>query len=236
MLCQWLKQSAYTVVFTGAGMSTESGVPDFRSATGLWKTSNPQKLASTEAMEHNREEFVQFYRKRIEALHSVTPHAGYSILTDWGKTLQLKAIITQNTDGLHELAGNQHVISLHGTIRQLHCQGCKRTYSTEYYINEQLYCQCGGFLRPSVVLFGESLAEQHLEAAEREARNADLFIVLGSSLTVSPANYYPLLAKQQGAKLVIVNYDPTPLDAYADLVVNQQRIGDYLQDIANQLN
>lgn len=90
MLSQWLKQSAYTVVFTGAGMSTESGVPDFRSATGLWKTSNPQKLASTEAMKHNREQFVQFYRKR--------------------------------------------------------------TYSTEYYINEQLYCQCGGFLRPSVVL------------------------------------------------------------------------------------
>lgn len=84
--------------------------------------------------------------------------------------------------------------------------------------------------------FGESLAEQHLEAAEREARNADLFIVLGSSLTVSPASYYPLLAKQQGAKLVIVNYDPTPLDAYANLVVNQQRIGDYLQDIANQLS
>jgi len=236
MLAQWLTEAQHIVVFTGAGMSTESGVPDFRSASGLWRTHNPQQLASVDAMEHNRDQFIEFYRARMKALENVKPHQGYGVLNEWSRNLPLSAIITQNTDGLHEAAGNKHVIPLHGTIRELHCQRCKLPHSSEYYMSERRpYCQCGGFLRPSVVLFGEYLDEQHLVAAELETGRADLFIVLGSSLTVSPANYYPQLAKKRGAKLVIVNYDATPLDRYADLIINNRSIGDYLQEVNSRL-
>lgn len=199
MLAEWLKASKYTVIFTGAGMSTESGVPDFRSSTGLWKY-NPQQLASTQAMQH-----------------------------------LVQSIITQNTDGLHEMSCDLPVYPIHGTIRQLHCQTCKKVYSVERYFQNDLYCSCGGFVRPSVVLFGESLDADLLEASAQEAEKADLFIVLGSSLVVSPANSFPLIAKEHGAKLVIINHDPTPLDAHADLVMNRRKIGEVLSEVNEQL-
>jgi NAD-dependent deacetylase len=232
LIAQWLKNSKYTVVFSGAGMSTESGVPDFRSRNGLWQGKNPQLIASIDAMGNNK--FVDFYRMRIEALQSVEPHNGYNMLTTWAKRLQLKAIITQNTDGLHEQAGNTNVIALHGTIRQLHCHSCGTKYSTDKYSNGQLYCSCRGFIRPSVVLFGESLNSKILAAAEWEAKHADLFVVLGSSLQVSPANTYPIIAKEHGAKLIIVNHDPTPLDSIADAVINNRNIGDVLLELTEE--
>ncbi|UVI29759.1 NAD-dependent deacylase [Paenibacillus spongiae] len=235
MFAQWLKESKYTVIFSGAGMSTESGVPDFRSSKGLWQGRDPQSLASTEAMAYNKKEFVAFYRMRIQALQSTHPHRGYDVLSAWANQLQLKSIITQNTDGLHEQAGNVNVLTLHGTIRRLHCNACGTVYPTDDYFNDRLYCSCGGFIRPSVVLFGESLDSHVLAAAGREARKADLFIVLGSSLVVSPANSFPVLAKEQGAKLVIVNHDPTPLDSMADVVINKRKIGDVLHDVNEEL-
>lgn len=236
MIARWLSESKYTVVFTGAGMSTESGVPDFRSKSGLWHGKDPQSLASIDAMEHNQQAFIDFYRMRIQALHNVEPHRGYQILSSWGQRLQLKSIITQNTDGLHEQAGNPNVIALHGTIQRLHCHSCGAVYSTERYFSDDLYCDCGGFIRPSVVLFGESLNSQVLAAAEKEAQRADLFIVLGSSLVVSPANAFPVMAKERGAQLIIVNQDPTPLDSIADRVINNRKIGDVLQDISKSLS
>ncbi|MUG86891.1 NAD-dependent protein deacylase [Paenibacillus timonensis] len=237
MIAKWLKESKYVVFFTGAGMSTESGVKDFRSQDGLWHGKDPQLLASKDAMRHNRKEFVEFYRNRIEALHHVQPHQGYHILTTWAEQIKLRSIITQNTDGLHEQAGNSNVLSLHGTIRQLHCNSCGTKYSTDKFIDGvHLYCDCGGFIRPSVVLFGESLNADLLTAANKEARKADLFIVLGSSLVVSPANYYPLIAKENNAKLVIVNFDSTPLDDIADAVIHNRRIGDVLKELSDDLH
>jgi NAD-dependent deacetylase len=216
-------------------MSTESGVPDFRSKNGLWHGKDPQLLASTEAMKYNKSEFVDFYRMRIQALQTVQPHQGYDILTTWANHLQLKTIITQNTDGLHEQAGNRNVIPLHGTIRQLHCNACGAVYSTDRYFSSDLFCNCGGFIRPSVVLFGEMLDSQILAAAKKEAQQADLFIVLGSSLVVSPANSFPITAKEHVAKLVIINLDSTPLDSIADAVINNRKIGDILQSISDEL-
>ncbi|QAV15766.1 hypothetical protein EB820_19435 [Brevibacillus agri] len=116
MIAKWLKESRYTVIFSGAGMSTESGVPDFRSQSGLWHGKDPQSLASVEAMKYNQKEFIDFYRMRIQTLQNVKPHIGYRILSSWGQQFQVKSIITQNTDGLHEQAGNINVIPLHGTI------------------------------------------------------------------------------------------------------------------------
>jgi NAD-dependent deacetylase len=236
MLAEWLKMSSYTVVLTGAGMSTESGLPDFRSAqTGLWNKKNPQQLASTYALKHNRDEFIKFYQYRIRTLQQCKPHAGHIILADWEKRGIVQGIITQNVDGFHQQAGNKNVIELHGSLRTVHCQLCHKVYASDMYINEKFHCTCGGFLRPSVVLFGESLPANAIENAWSAAQKAELLIVLGSSLQVSPANQLPLIAKRNGAKLVIVNMEPTELDEWADLVIHHRKIGEVLKEMDNEL-
>jgi NAD-dependent deacetylase len=236
MLAQWLKTSRYTVVLTGAGMSTESGLPDFRSAqTGLWNMKNPQQLASTYALEHNRDEFIEFYQYRIRTLQQCKPHAGHILLAEWEKHGIVQSIITQNVDGFHQQAGSKNVIELHGSLRTVHCQRCHKVYASDMYINEEFNCTCGGFLRPSVVLFGESLPSDAIEKAWLAAQKADLLIVLGSSLQVSPANQLPLIAKRNGAKLAIVNMEPTELDEWADLVIHHRKIGEVLKELDNEL-
>lgn len=235
MLKDWLKESRYTVVFTGAGMSTESGLPDFRSSQGLWRKKDPRKLASTEALNNNIQEFIEFYRERVIGIKEFGPHIGHYILADWEKENLIQSVITQNVDGFHQMAGSVRVAELHGTLQKLHCQACKKEYSSEEYLNEEYYCSCGGILRPSVVLFGETLPEDAFQFALEEAQKAELFIVLGSSLTVTPANQFPLIAKENGAKLVIVNMDKTDYDIYADLVINNKKIGELLREIDAQL-
>lgn len=231
MLKKWLVESKYTVVFTGAGMSTESGLPDFRSSDGLWKKKDPSQIATTEALNNNFKLFSEFYRERVLGVKEFKPHRGHYILAEWEKKGIIQSIITQNVDGFHHEAGSINVAELHGTLQKLHCQRCGKEYNSEEYINEEYYCKCGGNLRPSVVLFGEPLPEDAFLFAEREAQKAELFIVLGSSLTVTPANQFPLIAKDSGAKLVIVNRDPTPLDIYADLVINDKKIGTVLKEV-----
>ncbi|WP_062106146.1 NAD-dependent protein deacylase [Bacillus niameyensis] len=232
MLSQWLKDSNYTVVLTGAGMSTESGLPDFRSSNnGLWTKEDPSKIASTEALNQNVEMFFEFYRYRVLGLNEAHPHKGHEILAKWEKAGLIKSIITQNIDGFHSEAGSENVIELHGTMKKVHCQTCGKEYGNEKYAKEEFICECGGTLRPSVVLFGEMLPEDALMKAAEESEKADLFIVLGSSLTVSPANQFPLIAKQNGAKFVIINMEPTELDMFADLVVNERKIGEVLKEL-----
>ena len=234
MLKEWIKKSNYTVVFTGAGMSTESGIPDFRSSNnGLWTKKDPSMLASTKALNENVDEFITFYRHRVLGVNEYRPHRGHEILAKWEKQDTIQAIITQNVDGFHQLAGSKRVAELHGTLQKLHCQKCKLEYSSEEYIKKEYYCQCGGILRPSIVLFGESLPEQAFYFALEEAEKAELFIVLGSSLTVTPANQFPLIAKENGAKLVIVNMERTDFDGYADQVINGIKIGNLLQELDN---
>jgi NAD-dependent deacetylase len=229
---KWLKSSSYTVVFTGAGMSTESGLPDFRSSiSGLWKNQNPMKLASTEAMNHNRAEFIEFYQQRMKSQLLHSPHIGHEILVKWERAGKLQSIITQNVDGFHHLAGSQNISELHGTLRTCYCGNCRSVFRNERFLEKDLSCECGGFIRPSVILFGEMLPEKALIQANLETKKAELFIVLGSTLSVSPANYFPLEAKENGAKLVIVNMEPTKMDPLADLVVHQRKIGEVLQEI-----
>lgn len=231
MISDWIKSSAHTVVFTGAGMSTESGLPDFRSANqGLWQQKDPSQVASVQALNHNVEEFIEFYRKRVLGVKEYEPHAGHRILADWEKQGRIHSIITQNVDGFHQLAGSKKVAELHGTLQKIHCQTCGTSYSSENFLDGLYHCSCGGILRPSVVLFGEMLPESPFEMAFDEASRAQLFIVFGSSLSVTPANQFPLIAKEHGAKLVIVNQEATPFDAYADLVINNRQIGDVLAE------
>ncbi|WP_420846082.1 NAD-dependent deacylase [Neobacillus notoginsengisoli] len=232
MLRRLFDESSYTVVFTGAGMSTEAGLPDFRSAsTGLWNNIDPMELASTDAMYNNREAFIDFYRYRVESLRACTPHKGHEILAKWGREGKVKSIITQNVDGFHHLAGSESVAELHGTLRTCHCNDCRRRYPIDNFMELGTSCECCGFLRPSVVLFGEELPEDAFIQAEREAKKADLFVAIGSSLTVSPANLFPQIAKQAGAKLVIINIEKTGLDHLADLIITNEKIGSILQQL-----
>ena len=220
MLKKWLDEANYTVIFTGAGMSTESGLPDFRSSNqGLWRQKNPSEIASTDALNNNVNDFTEFYRERVLGVKEYTPHRGHHILAEWEKQGIIQSIITQNVDGFHQLAGNNRVAELHGTLQNLHCQSCGKVYDSNEYIKKEYHCNCGGILRPSIVLFGETLPEEAFHLALSEAQRADLFIVLGSSLSVTPANQFPLIAKENGAKLVIVNQEKTEMDLYADQVM-----------------
>ncbi|WP_342505503.1 NAD-dependent deacylase [Sporosarcina sp. FSL K6-2383] len=236
MLLNLIKKSKYIVVYTGAGMSTESGLPDFRSTkSGLWEQEDPTAVASTDALNRNVELFFEFYRKRVVGVKDCSPHKGHDILAKWEREGIIQGIITQNVDGFHSVAGSDNVMELHGTLQEVHCQSCGQVYGNEMYESETFYCACGGKLRPSVVLFGEGLQEDIFMKAIDASERADLFIVLGSSLTVTPANQFPLLAKEQGAKLVIVNLEPTSFDHYADLVIHNQKIGEVLAELNHQL-
>ncbi|WP_233879804.1 NAD-dependent protein deacylase [Virgibacillus halodenitrificans] len=229
MLKKWLQNSNHTVVFTGAGMSTESGLPDFRSSNqGLWNKKDPSKIASTDALNNNVNDFIAFYRERVLGVKEYNPHKGHYILADLEEQGYVKSIITQNVDGFHQQAGSKNVAELHGTLQTVHCQSCGEMYSSQEYVNKEYYCTCGGILRPSIILFGETLPQNAFQFALEESRKSDLFIVLGSSLSVTPANQFPLIAKEMGARLVIINREKTPFDYYADQVINDQAIGEVL--------
>lgn len=207
-------------VLTGAGMSTASGLPDFRGRDGLWKRKDPRLLASLSAMENNRSEFVDFYRYRIRMFEGVKPNRGHHILAEWEARGLLKGIITQNVDGLHQAAGSMEVHELHGNLRRVRCSRCRAPYDNSLFLERDDCPACGGPLRPGVVLFGEMLPEGPMDAAEELSGTASSFLVLGSSLEVSPANAYPMLAKRAGAKLFIINMTPTQLDYMADGVIH----------------
>ena len=226
------RNAVTTVVFTGAGMSTESGLPDFRSKQGLWKQ-RPESLATMAALQQTPDEFFFFYQWRIQQLWSVEPNAGHLALAQLEKANRVSHVITQNVDGLHHRAGSSRVSELHGSLKTVSCLKCQSRFDSRqllpkvegweaYYQNGSYHhgtecrCpECGGLLRPDVVLFGESLPEGAWKTSQEWSRKADLFLVIGSSLVVSPANYLPQMAVEAGAKLLIINQEPTLLDHLA---------------------
>lgn len=227
-LAKLLRTSGPAVVFTGAGMSTESGLPDFRSSGGLWRNRRFEELASRESLSSRYDEFVEFYRWRMQMLTEHEPHAGHRVVADWQRRGLVGALITQNVDGYHTAAGARDALELHGTLRLVRCETCDSEASAAAFLapNGEA-CPCGGRRRPGVVLYGEALPEETLSAAVEASRSARLFIVLGSSLLVSPANLLPQMALAAGAPLVIVNRDPTPLGPRATLEI-RSAIGEVL--------
>ena len=229
-LIELFKAAEHIVVFSGAGMSTESGLPDFRSKDrGLWEKFNPDELANVNALRHNKEEFTSFYQHRLAEIDQYQAHAGHKILAKYEKAGKIDGIITQNVDGFHRDAGSANVMELHGSFRDIHCHDCHQAYTREAYLNGEGVCDCGGTIRPGITLFGEMLPQNAFRQAEELSKQADLFIVFGSSLTVSPANMFPLLARDHGAHLVIVNREPTPYDTYADVVIQDRNIKEVLE-------
>ena len=224
-----LENARRAVFFGGAGVSTESGIPDFRSTDGLYRQTwkyPPETILSHEFFLSHMEEFYDFYRKKM-LFPKAKPNAAHFALARLEQAGHLSSVITQNIDGLHQDAGSRHVIELHGTVRRNRCMRCGKEYSLEDILScaGVPKCSCGGIIKPDVVLYGESLPEDALEDAARETEKADLMIVGGTSLAVYPAAGF--VQAYSGGPLVIINRSPTPMDLKADLVIDQS-IGDTL--------
>jgi len=210
------------VFFGGAGVSTESGIPDFRSKDGLYNQKYkypPEEILSHEFFIENTEEFYKFYKDKMNSL-KYEPNITHKKLAYLEQEGKLKAVITQNIDGLHQKAGSKNVLELHGSVLRNYCIKCNKFYGAEYVFNSEGIpkCTCGGIIKPDVVLYGESLDEEVLEKSVYEIAKADLMIVGGTSLMVSPAN--GLIRYFRGGNLVLINKDRTPYDNLANLVIN----------------
>jgi NAD-dependent deacetylase len=221
------------VVFTGAGVSTESGIPDFRSPGGTWEKYDPdeltfQKFLSSEA---SREHYWKFHQAVWPPMLEAQPNPGHIAIAELYRMGKLDCVITQNVDGLHHRAGlpDDRVIELHGTIRLVGCLSCGKKYPREE-IEVRLKAgekaprcdSCNGYLKPATIAFGQAMPQWETREAEARAENCNLFIVCGSSLVVYPAASMPVLAKNSGAGLVIINLTATPHDRYADVVINEK--------------
>ena len=215
-------------------MSTESGLSDFRSKGGMWNVEDPMELATARAMRENYDKFHAFYSRRFELMGDALPNTGHRILAKLESMGLIRCVITQNIDGLHAAAGSKTVYELHGSVGNVRCMECGAS-STKADFTERKPCGvCGGKLRPGVVLFGENLPAEALDASWNASETAGVFIVLGSSLLVSPANQMPEIAKMSGAFLAICNRDITPMDSLADYCTNGG-IGDFLTELEKEL-
>jgi len=223
-----LDEAENIVVFTGAGISAESGIPTYRGAGGMWTKYDPEKYASIDYFRKDPSYYWQFFRDtRHDLMAKAQPTASHLAIAELERQGRLSAVITQNIDGLHHKAGSTHVLELHGNTTRFYCTECNASYTmkeTKKILDKQLppLClKCSGVLRPDVVLFGEMLPTEVLEEAQRKAQICDLMIVIGSSLVVYPAAHLPYQAKMSGARLIIINIDPTPLDSVADLCIHR---------------
>ncbi|MGE7690264.1 SIR2 family NAD-dependent protein deacylase [Lysinibacillus sp. NPDC097214] len=227
LLSDWLQSSNSTVILTGAGMSTESGIPDFRSASGWWNNIDPRTVATTEALVQNYSLFHEFYKMRIENLEKVAPHEGHQILAAWEKRGIVSLVATQNVDGFHQLAGSQRVEELHGSIRSIRCHRCEKAASMESFLHKESCVHCGGKLRPNVVLFGENLPQVSWNNAMEAIRAAELVLVIGTSLEVYPVNQLPLMTK---GKTAYINLDIAQHAVQFDLTI-EGKIKEVLQQL-----
>ena len=221
-LRKWVAESKNIVFFGGAGVSTESGIPDFRSVDGLYNQKfeyPPERIISHSFYRRDPEYFFRFYREKMLPL-GFQPNITHKVLARWEEEGKLNAVITQNIDGLHQKAGSRRVYELHGSVLRNYCEDCGKFHSAEFIKNSDGVprCGCGGIVKPDVVLYEEGLDDNTIGRSIRAMEEADLLLVAGTSLTVYPAagliNYY------LGDRLVLINRDATPFDHRADLVLH----------------
>ena len=222
-----IKNSRYLVALTGAGHSTASGIPDFRSPdSGLWERSDPMAVASIWSFRQNPKSFYEWLRPLVRTMLDAQPNAAHVAMAELERRGFLKALITQNIDNLHQRAGSHKVYELHGHMREATCVRCYKVVPVDPLIEPLLaegkvpYCACGGALKPNVILFGEQLPIRVFNAALQEAKRSDLLLVAGSSLEVIPAADIPFVALSHGAKGIIVNFQPTDFDRHARVAIH----------------
>ena len=232
-LAGWIAEADKVVIFTGAGISTESGIPDFRSPGGLWDKYDPddflyQKFINSE---ESRKKYWQMHNDLYHILTKADPNQAHYACVELDKMGKLDCVITQNVDNLHQKAGlnEEKVIELHGNAMKAFCLSCGKQYTRES-IQEWLengievpYCEdCSGIIKPATISFGEQMPVEETMEAEKRSRSCDLFIVMGSSLVVHPAAFMPLYANESGARLAIINLTSTPCDSRADLIISEK--------------
>jgi len=240
---QCFSESHYAIALTGAGISTPSGIPDFRSShDGLWEKYNPMEVASLTAFRLRPEKFYQWFRPLTRTIIEAEPNPAHLALADLEKHGILKEIITQNIDGLHQKAGAKVVHEVHGTLRSLTCVSCYSKFDAESlveaFINqgEIPHCtECGSILKPDAILFEEQLPFQTWQAVEKAVKQCDLMLVAGSSLEVVPVARLPYEAITRGAKLIVVNNQKTYIDERAEVVINQD-VAEVLPAIVELIN
>ena len=242
-LVKLIRDSKDVVVFTGAGISTESGIPDFRSSSGLYASGKfqqwtPEQILSKRFFIKNPEIFYEFYKERLLSMSDKKPNRSHKILAEWESSGKVKAVVTQNIDNLHQTAGSKVVMDLHGNGSVVRCCVCLKKYPTSY-MHEQLEtspiprCECGAKVRPMTVLFDEWLDDDVFDSATKVMKMADLVVVIGTSLVVHPAA--SLLSEiNEECKLVILNNTKTPYDSVASLLINEP-CGDILEYVKERL-
>lgn len=235
-LADMIRESQRIVVFTGAGISTESGIPDFRSPGGLWTKYQPIEFSDFISSEEKRKESWRMKIATERVLKDARPNAGHHSIAELFQMGKLSSIITQNIDGLHQESGipDSKIIELHGNSTYAKCLDCSKRFELvdikEQFMKDEIppVCDmCGGFIKTATISFGQPMPVMEMQEAEAETLACDLFMAIGSSLVVYPAAGFPQLAKQNGTRLVIINRDETGLDGMADLVLNME-IGDTL--------
>jgi NAD-dependent deacetylase len=223
-----LRRSRSTIALTGAGISTPSGIPDFRSPTsGMWQNANPLEVASLASFLRRPQAFYDWIYPLAEVTLRALPNPAHFALAALEAFGPLTGVVTQNIDALHTHAGSKQVYEVHGHLREVHCVQCQRVDSAESYLTRFIHDKtmprctaCGGFIKPRVILFGEQPPRLTMRRAEDAVRHADLILVAGTSLEVFPVAALPALAQRTGARLIIVNYEPTHMDHAADVVIH----------------
>lgn len=226
-LAEWILESSRILFFGGAGISTESGIPDFRSAAGIYHQENklsysPEEILSRPFFNRQPEVFYDFYKSKM--IHpQARPNPAHQLLAALEKDGRLNAIVTQNIDGLHQMAGSRNVLELHGSIHRNYCMSCREFYTLEQIMQSSapvpLCTACHGVIKPDVVLYGENLNEDTLERSIQAIAEADLLLIGGTSLTVQPAAH--LVTYYQGSRTVLLNASSTPYDRKADLLITE---------------
>ena len=229
LAAELFRQAKHPLALTGAGISTPSGIPDFRSeGTGLWSQEEAMEVASLSTFRYNPSQFYKWFRSLADQIINAAPNAAHIALAKLGKAGFLETIITQNIDVLHQKAGSENVIEMHGTLRTLSCTQCFHQFEgslfLEAFVEEGVipHClDCGAILKPDVILFGEQLPQKAWLKAQKAARNCDLMLVVGSSLEVLPVAGLPIQMLDRGGHLIILNQSPTYLNVRADIIFTQ---------------
>jgi NAD-dependent deacetylase len=241
-IAELLRKAKRAVVLTGAGISTPSGIPDFRSeGTGLWSRDEPLEVASLNTFRTDPERFFVWFRPLASLIFNAKPNPAHIALAELEKANRIHSVITQNIDGLHHKAGSKNVTEMHGTLRTLSCTQCFKKAQAERYLKsfvekgELPHCpECGGLMKPDAILFGEQLPQQAWYDAQCDSRQCDLMMVAGSSLEVLPVAGLPMQAIDRGAHLVILNNTVTYLNVRADVTI-QEDVADIIPAIAEQV-